>query len=353
MAKMSVTPVFLGLNVLIFGVMLLLGVDPLRPSMSSLLHWGANFGPRTTQGEPWRLLTSMFLHIGILHLLFNMVALWNIGRFIERLIGSTGFVVLYMLSGLTGSLASVLWNPIAVSAGASGAIFGLFGGLLGFLVRHRDTAAHSFLATLRSNTLAFLGYNLLFGMVQEGIDMAAHLGGLGGGFLCGMLLTQPLTLASRARRRLRSLLVGAVGLGLVGLAIAELPRAEDLDAALHQLSLLDQSSQMRFQEVALQFQSRKLSAAAFEDVLTREIVPPWQAQRGTLLRLLAMRLPQRYKQHLNILVRYMDVRQESWELLYDGLTRNDQRLWRQGEERQRQAVQLMQQLQPPGRKQGR
>ena len=80
-----------------------------------------------------------------------------------------------------------------VSAGASGAIFGLYGGLLAFLVRHRAMQQHASLAALRTNTLAFLGYNLVFGFIRQGIDMAAHLGGLAGGFVCGCVLTPSLT----------------------------------------------------------------------------------------------------------------------------------------------------------------
>lgn len=353
MAKSSVTSTLLIMNVLIFGMMLLQGVDPMRPATESLLQWGANYGPRTTQSEPWRLLTSMFLHIGVLHLLFNMVALWNVGRLLEGLIGSPGFVVLYLLSGLAGSLASVLWNPQVVSAGASGAIFGLFGGLLAFLVRHREAASHGFLAALRTNTLAFLGYNLLFGMLQEGIDMAAHLGGLVGGGLCGIMLTHPLTLASGVRRCLRSLLVGGIGLGLVGFAITMLPPVEDVEAALQHFSTLDQHSLHTFQEALTQLQDRKLSEAGLARLLEHELLPPWREQRDAFLKLTERRLPKRQSQLLSTLVTYMNTRQEGWELLHAGLLKHDQRLLNQGVEKQRQASQILEQLTQPSKKRGR
>src|SRR5215468_11743666 len=166
MPNVSVTSVLLVLNVAIFGLMLVWGLDPMQPAIDSLIQWGANYGPKTTQGEWWRMFTCMFLHIGLLHLLFNMVALWNVGGFMEHLLGSTGFLVLYLLAGLLGSVASVAWNPFVVSAGASGAIFGLYGGLLAFLVRHRGMTSQASLAALRSNTLAFVGFNLLYGFVQ-------------------------------------------------------------------------------------------------------------------------------------------------------------------------------------------
>ena len=146
MPKVSVTSVLLALNVVIFGLMLAWGMDPMQPAIDGLIQWGANYGPKTTQGEWWRMFTCMFLHIGVLHLLFNMLALWNVGSCMERLLGSTGFLVLYLLAGLLGSVASVAWNPFVVSAGASGAIFGLYGGLLAFLMRHRAMQQHAFLA---------------------------------------------------------------------------------------------------------------------------------------------------------------------------------------------------------------
>src|SRR5262249_27924701 len=170
MPNVPVTAVSLAMNVAIFGLMLAWGIDPMQPAIEKLIQWGANYGPKTTQGEWWRMFTCMFLHIGVLHLLFNMVALWNVGGFMEHLLGSTGFLVLYLLAGLLGSVASVAWNPFVVSAGASGAIFGLFGGLLAFLVRHRDLQQYAFLAALRTNTLAFLGYNLVYGFLVQGID---------------------------------------------------------------------------------------------------------------------------------------------------------------------------------------
>src|SRR5215813_8268653 len=214
MPKIAVMPVLLGLNVAVFGLMLSGGGHPMTPTIDRLIQWGANYWPKTTNGEWWRMFTAMFLHIGVLHLLFNMIALWNVGSFMERVLGSAGFVVLYLLSGLLGSIVSVAWNPFVVSAGASGAIFGLYGGLLAFLVRHR-AMQHTSLAALRTNTLAFLGYNLVYGFIQQGIDMAAHLGGLAGGFVCGFVLMPSSTFASRSRCQGWSVLVGVLGLGLI------------------------------------------------------------------------------------------------------------------------------------------
>lgn len=345
MPKITVTSVLLGLNVAVFGLMVAGGIHPMTPAIDSLIHWGANYGPKTTNGEWWRMCTAMFLHIGILHLLFNMVALWNIGGFMERVLGTAGFLVLYLLSGLLGSVASVAWNPFVVSAGASGAIFGVYGGLLGFLVRHRDTTSQAFLASLRSNALAFVGYNLLFGFVQEGIDIAAHLGGLVGGLVCGLVLTQPLSRASRARWHVRSVLVGVTGLVLIGGMATLLPRVDDVKTTLQHFASFDTATMVTFDKAATQFQQGQITAAELLRTLEQDVLAPWRAQRDTLLRLQNQRqLPPRQQQFVSALVEYMTARQEGWELLQEGLRTNDRRLIKSANERQRQAEQVFEQL---------
>lgn len=345
MPKIAVTPVLLGLNVAIFGLMLIRGIHPMTPDIDSLIQWGANYGPKTTGGEWWRMLTAMFLHIGVLHLLFNMVALWNIGGFLERLLGAAGFLILYLLSGLLGSVASVAWNPFVVSAGASGAIFGLFGGLLGFLVRYRDTMPPAFLAALRTNTLAFLGYNLIFGFVQEGIDMAAHLGGLAGGFVCGLVLAHPLTRFSQARRRRRSALVGLAGLLLLAGMTTLLPRVEDVEAVFQRFTALDATTLATFNSAIVQLQQGQLTEVALIPILDQDVLPPWRAQRDVLLRLASQpQLPRQQKQLVSALVEYMTARQEGWELLQEGLRKNDPPTLKRAQEKQRRADQVFEQF---------
>src|SRR5262249_35489619 len=181
--------------VLVFVLMVLKGVSAWDPTADSVLKWGADYGPLTLRGQWWRMAVSTFLHFGLIHLLFNMLVLFNIGLFMESLAGRVEFVVLYLVCGLGGSAASLAWHPSIVSAGASGAIFGLYGALLGFLFRHRGVIPGESLASLRKGALTFVGYNLLFGL-RPGVDMAAHLGGLATGFLLGLFLIQPTSTSS-------------------------------------------------------------------------------------------------------------------------------------------------------------
>ena len=141
--------------VLVFLAMTLSGVSPLEPSIEALLDWGANFGPFVAvDHEYWRLFTSMFLHVGLLHLAFNMWCLLAAGPMIERFFGNLAFAVVYVISGLGGSLASTAVHPLLVSAGASGAIFGIFGALCGFLVAQHRTIPAALLKPLRSSASA-------------------------------------------------------------------------------------------------------------------------------------------------------------------------------------------------------
>jgi len=139
-------------------------------------------------------LTSAFLHYGLIHLAFNMYALWDLGGLTERLYGRGRFLWLYLFAALTGSLASLWWNtdPPVNAAGASGAIFGLLGGLLAFVINARNRVPKAIMNAHRNSALLWGGYSLLFGAANAGlIDNAAHVGGLLGGFAIGWLLARP------------------------------------------------------------------------------------------------------------------------------------------------------------------
>lgn len=177
-----VTPIIVILNILVFAVMAIAGVHLFMPSNESLLLWGANFRPITIEGEWWRLFTSTFLHIGIFHLLMNMYALVYIGLLLEPYLGRTRFLSAYLISGLSGSMASIFWNDLTISAGASGAIFGLYGVFLALLTTKLiDKAART---PLLISMGVFVFYNLANGL-KEGIDNAAHIGGLLSGLMIG------------------------------------------------------------------------------------------------------------------------------------------------------------------------
>lgn len=181
------TLALVALNVAVFGVMITSGVPLFSPGAEQALHWGADFGPATLTGEWWRVGTSLFLHFGLLHLAVNMWVLLNLGPLAEALYGRAAFVALYAVSGVGGNLASLAVHPIVVSGGASGAIFGVAGGLVVALLRHEhDSELRAGLRKGLPGLVVFVAWNLLGGLAKEGIDNVAHLGGLVTGAAFGM-----------------------------------------------------------------------------------------------------------------------------------------------------------------------
>lgn len=151
-----------------------------------LIDYGAKYNPLMIEGEWWRLVTSMFLHIGLIHLLFNGMALYFLGTAVEQLFGSIRFLFIYFVAGITGSIVSFAFNDY-ISAGASGALFGCFGALLYFGLKQPAL----FYRTLGRNIIFLLGFNLVLGFIVPGIDNGAHIGGLIGGFLAAVLVRMP------------------------------------------------------------------------------------------------------------------------------------------------------------------
>jgi rhomboid protease GluP len=179
--------------------MVLTGVSAVEPTGSQLLKWGANWGPLSLGAEPWRMLASNYIHIGIFHIFFNMWCLWNLGFLAERIFDPWTYVLIYTACGLGGSLASLWWHPVGIGAGASGAIFGLAGALIAALyLGHLPISKQAIQATLKS-LLMFAAYNLFFGAAVRGIDNSAHVGGLVTGLALGAVLAKHLTAPPEVR----------------------------------------------------------------------------------------------------------------------------------------------------------
>ena len=176
------TVLLIGINLVLFAVQLIYQRDVGESRSGYLL--GANWGVLTLHGEPWRLICSMFLHGGYMHLGFNMYALWTLGRSLEQIIGHFRFTLVYLLSGILGAVASALWHPNSFSLGASGAILGLVGGF--FVVLFSGNGAFISVSEnqrkqgLRSMA-TMLVLQAVIGLQVPNIDNAAHVGGLLGG----------------------------------------------------------------------------------------------------------------------------------------------------------------------------
>lgn len=175
----------MGINILMFLVTSALSRSIIDMDGEALYRCGMMYAPAVWDGQWWRLLTSMFLHGGIMHIVVNMWALRNLGAELERLYGPLPFALLYLAAGWAGSLASLFFSRAAVgSVGASGAIFGLAGAWLAIALRRRQ-----YFQAFGQQVLMIVVINLVIGASMHGIiDNNAHFGGLAGGFMLGLLM---------------------------------------------------------------------------------------------------------------------------------------------------------------------
>jgi rhomboid protease GluP len=325
--RIIATPALIALNVAVFLAMAASGLSPARPLPDALIRWGAEYGPLTTHGQWWRLITAMFIHIGAVHLLMNMFVLWQIGRFTERLFGHVGFAVLYLLAGLAGGITSLVWHPVTVAAGASGAIFGLYGGLLGFLLIRRDSMPTDTINRLLGSGVTFLLVNLAYGLVRPEVDVSAHLGGFVSGVPVGGALALPLA-ADLTARIWRSALVTLAGAALVGVAAVQVPVVDDFLAEVRRLEVVERESIALFTESANNLGARTLSREEFAGVVSSKVLPSWEAERAKIT---SLRIPEPQRTVAVKVGEYMSLRAESWRLTAEGVRTNDARLMGQGE----------------------
>jgi rhomboid protease GluP len=184
-SNLYITYGIMGINVLVFVLMVLDGVGWFEPTGIDIIRWGANYGPLTLTGDWWRLISCVFVHIGIIHIAFNMYAFYMVGVFLEPMLGKTRYIVAYLCTGVFASLASLWWhnNPVP-SAGASGAIFGMYGVFLAML--STNLIPKQIRNGLLQSIGVFIVYNLIYGM-KSGVDNSAHVGGLLSGLVIGYL----------------------------------------------------------------------------------------------------------------------------------------------------------------------
>lgn len=220
----SVTYTLMAANILVFIAMLASGSGLWHSSQSLQLAWGANFAPATQDGQWWRLGSAMFLHFGVLHLLMNMAALWDGGKLAERMYGHARFLVIYLASGLLGNLLSLtLQGSLAVSGGASGAIFGVYGSLLVFLWVERGHLDRREFRWMFWGASLFSGLIIMVGFVVPAINNAAHIGGFITGLLFGGLFVKPAY--ATAKLVIQRVLVSTSLLLAIVLMIANIPQA--------------------------------------------------------------------------------------------------------------------------------
>ena len=330
----SATNLIVALNVAMFIFMgAFFGAGWWEPaSMRPYNLFAASNGAATTDGEWWRLLTSMFAHFGFLHLALNMWALANVGPLIERLFGRALYLLLYLAAGIGGGLVSLAWNGDRIwSAGASGAIFGVYGMLLGYILRERHGLPKLVFRPMLKSTLLFAGLNVFFGATRPGIDNACHLGGLATGFLLGWLTALPVDARIHAERGASRLWLALAATGVITAAgIAFTPRFNysfrdemTWHEANHDFPEKEQELIKRNNAELQLYQQGGQNRAAYAEWLGREVIPFYTRWREQLAHVALQ--PGRVTSERSAIVQEMlRIKISGYTRLREGILANDQ-----------------------------
>lgn len=196
----------IAINIIVFILMVINGAGIVEPDARVHALWGSNFSPLTLSGDWWRLITSVFIHFGIFHLLLNMYALYMAGVYLEPMLGKTKFFVAYLSTGVIANLISLWWHNNSVNgAGASGAIFGMYGVFLALLLT--NLIPKQVRTALLQSIGVFIVLNVVYGM-QGNVDNSAHIGGLLSGAIIGFMFYPLLKKGETGIKR--SLLLAAI-----------------------------------------------------------------------------------------------------------------------------------------------
>ncbi len=184
-SNLYVTYAIMGINVLVFILMAIDGAGIMETNGLVHIKWGSNYTPLTLSGDWWRLISNVFIHFGIIHVAMNMYCLYMVGVYLEPMLGKVKYITAYLCTGVLASVVSLWWHKEGVnSAGASGAIFGMYGLFLALLTT--NLIPKKVRQALLQSIGIFVVYNLVYG-IKGGVDNAAHVGGLISGFIIGYL----------------------------------------------------------------------------------------------------------------------------------------------------------------------
>ena len=333
-----VTPLLMTANIVILILMAYSGASIGMPEMEMMLNWGANTRQLIIEGEAWRFLTSCFLHFGIMHLLMNMIALYYIGYLLEPRLGSIRFIFCYLMTGVCASVVSTWWHVYGVSAGASGAIFGMYGVFLAFLTTR--FIEKSVRKELLGSISVFIIYNLIAGQ-SPGIDNAAHIGGLISGVVIGYAMIPSLLRPNVTAIKLVTVaILLSIMSGLIYFTIRSLPN--DLKRYEDKMVTLSSMENMALEVLALPAGTPK------EELLiglNDRGIYYWNENIKLLDEFAELDLPPVLEQRNAMLRTYCSLRIKSYELMSKSITEDTPSYNLQIADYNKQISEVLQQLQ--------
>jgi rhomboid protease GluP len=341
-ARPLVTYLLVALNLLVF-VFMLVGAGAFS-SPDTLIAWGGSVGPRTTNGEWWRLGASMFVHRGLLSLLVNVGALVSLGYVLERLVGHLSFAVVYAAAGLFGSLVSLATYPMAVAVGPSAGIFGLYGLLIaaaiwGLVHRSPFTIPLRALKTLGPPAAIFV----LASLGSDALPGEAELVGFMAGFGCGLFLTKDVSEqkpdAVRAAVPFAAAAMTAVAFAMPLRGVA------DARPEIKHVIEIEERTASSYQSAVDKFTKGWITAEELVSVIDRTIMPELQAAQ---VRLKALQgVPQEQHALVARADEYLRLRDASWRLRAQALHKSNMRGLREADQTERQSLEAFDKIQQP------
>lgn len=331
-----VTPLLVAANVAVFARMLV--GDGALGDPATLVAWGGSVGLRTTNGEWWRLVTSMFVHAGPLHLLAAMSGLLAVGLTVERLVGPVAFATVYAAAGVFAGLGSMSASPMDVSAGSSGAVFGVYGLFVaasawGLFRRSALSLPLGALKRLAPPAAVFLLYSAATGDLIG--PVAAH--GFVMGLLCGLMVSGGLR--ERKPPVLRSATAMAAALVIAVGAAVPLRGFIDVRPEIERIFGFEARTASAYDKAVAQFTAGSISAEALADVINRTILPELQTLRT---RVGSMdRVPAEHQQVMASAREFLRLRDESWRLRADGLLKHNMLTLRQADRTERASLDVL------------
>jgi len=378
-----VMPGLLALNVLVFLAMGWGGDDA-----ETLVSWGASFGPRTTNGEWWRLVASMFVHTGTFQLLVNGVALVQLGLILERLVGHATFAAVYFAAGLLASIVALSDYPIGISSGASGAIFGLYGLLLasaawtavlrsaaarvepepaagttfGFRElsqadiqdaeaapgpepapgAHAGAAGVVITLTAARRLAPIAAIFLLYNLVSGTLGFGAEVAGFAAGFICGIALTYGVSVRTPPVPRLAVTM--AVTFAVAVASAVPLRGVTDVRPEISRVIEIEASTVGVYQTAVKQFRLGTVNAEALAQLIERKITPELHAMQARFKAL--GRVPPEHQPLVANAEEYLRLRDESWRLRAAALHKSSMTALRKAETAERASLQAFERLKP-------
>jgi len=333
-----VTPALVALNIGMF-VCMLFGAGALSDP-NTLVSWGGSYGPRTTNGEWWRLVTAIFVHAGALHLIANIAGLVQVGLILERLFGRLAFATVYLAAGLISSLVSLFMHPVNVSVGASGSVFGVYGLFLASLIPGivgRSALTVPLMTVLKLVPAA--GLFILYS-VTAGFDGAAEITGLAVGFGYGLILAKDVGVCMPPLRRVAATMAVVV-LFAVASAVP-LRGVADVRPEIERVAEVEHRTAGSYDDAARRFTRGEISLGALAELIDRTILPELRTARARLKKL--ERVPREQQPLMAGADEYFSLREESWRARAAGLRRSSMVGLRPPDDTERASLQVLERI---------